>query len=351
MSLCKKCGMRVEFRVIDGQRIPLHLDGACSGTGGVDGGAQVQRSAESSCVRTLCRTCKKPVYFIRYNGGSVWIDPPLGPPWDRHPCMESRTLRSGAIVAKSLGAEIGPDLAGMLGGKGRAIIGVVVKSEISTGRKETILSLAVAQPEELVLLIKGGADSFLGNIVVVDGAKCQIYCLDAPRYALTVTATLYAPQAFVDGGMDLPPALSGGSAIPFRKDRAPKPGDGLSAANAKLMGKFRTTGLTGKWSLPDLIALVPLLQGTEQNVVIHHTAVRILEHAEKHSDCSGAARLVAQAPVAKRFKLGAWFRKFSPISVDIQRNVGKAHLVKDAEGNKKPYDIAAAKRSPVYANT
>jgi len=39
------------------------------------------------CVRRICPKCRKyPVYFIRYNGGSVWVEN-LGPPWTKHPCF------------------------------------------------------------------------------------------------------------------------------------------------------------------------------------------------------------------------------------------------------------------------
>lgn len=36
-----------------------------------------------------CPRCDKDVFFIRHNGGSVWVDPPLGPPWDKHGCFDT----------------------------------------------------------------------------------------------------------------------------------------------------------------------------------------------------------------------------------------------------------------------
>ena len=39
------------------------------------------------CVRRSCPKCgKNPVWFIHYNGGSVWVEI-LGPPWTKHPCF------------------------------------------------------------------------------------------------------------------------------------------------------------------------------------------------------------------------------------------------------------------------
>ncbi|MGY4878984.1 OST-HTH/LOTUS domain-containing protein [Vreelandella aquamarina] len=37
---------------------------------------------------TRCPICKSEVYFIRHNGGSVWLDPPLCPPWYKHPWFD-----------------------------------------------------------------------------------------------------------------------------------------------------------------------------------------------------------------------------------------------------------------------
>ncbi len=39
------------------------------------------------CIRRPCPKCgKNTVYFISYNGGSVWVNN-LGPPWEKHPCF------------------------------------------------------------------------------------------------------------------------------------------------------------------------------------------------------------------------------------------------------------------------
>ena len=41
---------------------------------------------ESVCHPAICPEpgCGEQVYFIRHNGGSVWVDPPLGWPWPKH---------------------------------------------------------------------------------------------------------------------------------------------------------------------------------------------------------------------------------------------------------------------------
>ncbi|CAM3467938.1 OST-HTH/LOTUS domain protein [Halomonas lysinitropha] len=40
---------------------------------------------------TTCPKCGSNVFFIRHNGGSVWLDPPLSPPWYKHPCFDYET--------------------------------------------------------------------------------------------------------------------------------------------------------------------------------------------------------------------------------------------------------------------
>lgn len=41
--------------------------------------------------KTCCPECKEPVFFIRHNGGSLWVDQ-LGWPWEKHsPCFDQTT--------------------------------------------------------------------------------------------------------------------------------------------------------------------------------------------------------------------------------------------------------------------
>ncbi|WP_445012030.1 OST-HTH/LOTUS domain-containing protein [Vreelandella stevensii] len=37
---------------------------------------------------TRCPVCQSEVAFIKHNGGSVWLDLPLGPPWYKHACFD-----------------------------------------------------------------------------------------------------------------------------------------------------------------------------------------------------------------------------------------------------------------------
>lgn len=53
---------------------------------------------ESRCYMTFCPECGESVFFIRHNGGSVWIDSPLGPPWYKHSCFDNKLPQTAEIA-------------------------------------------------------------------------------------------------------------------------------------------------------------------------------------------------------------------------------------------------------------
>jgi hypothetical protein len=99
---CASCGGEIIFRYMDGRRTPIHLSGGCSADySPVDSVGSVRSApsqfADDFCRRTTCHRCGHAVFFIRHNGGSVWVDE-LGWPWPKHGCFneptESRQLSS-----------------------------------------------------------------------------------------------------------------------------------------------------------------------------------------------------------------------------------------------------------------
>jgi len=42
---------------------------------------------EDFCSPSKCPICGASVYFVRHNGGNVWLDS-LGPPWPKHACFD-----------------------------------------------------------------------------------------------------------------------------------------------------------------------------------------------------------------------------------------------------------------------
>ena len=53
-------------------------------------------SGDDFCHPTKCPECGAKVYFIRHNGGSVWVDE-LGWPWPTHPCFEKESQTDTAL--------------------------------------------------------------------------------------------------------------------------------------------------------------------------------------------------------------------------------------------------------------
>src|SRR3546814_4288579 len=78
----------------------------------------------------------------------------------------------------------------LVGEREDIITGVVKISEISEDRRRTLLTIEVGEAEDLVVLVKGGADSFVGKIVIVDGPQRLIFCADERRFAFSIPNAL-----------------------------------------------------------------------------------------------------------------------------------------------------------------
>lgn len=98
MNACKICGFEIKWRTIDGQKIPMGCE--C----GYDDSRFLPTFSKDGYTRELhCPKCRSLVYFVRHNGGSVWLDD-LGPPWPKHPCYD-KLQGSTEGLAEILGYE------------------------------------------------------------------------------------------------------------------------------------------------------------------------------------------------------------------------------------------------------
>ena len=103
MSTCQSCGEEIEWRTIDGRRVPIHPDG------GWECSVAALATPERTCWRTNCPNCgATPVFLVRHNGGSVWFDD-LGAPWPIHACFihnqEAIALQGIRSLAKQIGGK------------------------------------------------------------------------------------------------------------------------------------------------------------------------------------------------------------------------------------------------------
>lgn len=322
---------------MDGRCVPLHLDGGCSNANVSRFDTLVRRSTNSECRKTNCPVCSNDVYFIRHNGGSVWIEPPLGPPWAQHGCFEVKANKRTAI------APISPELIDRFQASDGLITGVVCSSEISKDRMKTILAIAFGDDAPLSVLVRGGADSFLGRLVVASATERQVYLADQPRLCFSIESILAGPEALAGKGQ------------PFRASAADetkrllaeiKHGP-LSKIQWKAIRKFEQRGLDDGWKLNELLAIVPFVSAKEQNEAVHLAGIMILAHAAKYGDCSAALKLVQLLPAMKRARFVAWLRAHSPINIDLKRKSKKAYVFKTPLGVHRPFRLDAARITPI----
>ena len=86
------------FRFIDGICRPLEIDNS---------------NDENFCRSSKCPKCGSPVFFIRHNGGSVWIDS-LGYPWPKHSCFDKLPGYQDINILKSACTNIRNSLLGLV---------------------------------------------------------------------------------------------------------------------------------------------------------------------------------------------------------------------------------------------
>lgn len=187
MRDCYRCGKPIEFYTdASGQARPRHIDGGwCErnySASGVNSFAKSARSEESTCFPTTCPICQADVFFIRHNGGSVWVDPPLGWPWPEHECFgekKERNVRTRTTLADQLqGLPVATAQT--------QVLGVVVEAAVELLDDTTVLYIE-AGSRVLKLRIKGKLGSFLvGRLALFDPNRKRITAFDNENHAFVV---------------------------------------------------------------------------------------------------------------------------------------------------------------------
>lgn len=188
MRVCHKCGGEIEFRYdySAGRGIPIHLSGACS-SGFSDGGYSEARrpenylwgTQESYAAPTECPHCRSPVFFVRHNGGCVWLND-LGWPWPKHECFLKTPEPSWASFLRekqSPSNGVAPTVAVGLEGSQKAqtdkyFVGVVVAAKLLQSGSATYTGLAVEGAKKrrmCVAVVRDRAPaSYLDCLVVIN---------------------------------------------------------------------------------------------------------------------------------------------------------------------------------------
>lgn len=166
MGICSRCGGPIEFAYIDGRCTPIHLNGSCSrGASSLRLEAGLRRDF---CRPTNCPKCGDEVFFVRYNGGSVWFDE-LGWPWPKHPCF-------GSILPKfpeTVDASKPP------------LLGIVLSISVASRRIENRMIVRLETGKEIGYFVKYPypSISMVGNLVTVSSPHFSlIYPTDLKKH-------------------------------------------------------------------------------------------------------------------------------------------------------------------------
>ena len=187
MSICDRCGSPITFRHVDGRAIPIHSGGGCRGANSRAATFSGNNaSQESTSFATSCPKCGEEVYFVRHNGGSVWLDPPLGSPWYKHFCFDSdyklNHKQQNLLKEYDINYPKSENL----------ILGVVKQTTHQKNKRfidSTDIFMVVGDQEELYVEAKNNAGFLLGKLCLLDKQEKLIWPIAEKSYRFAVLST------------------------------------------------------------------------------------------------------------------------------------------------------------------
>lgn len=188
MSYCTYCGDSITFRYINGRCIPLHSTGSCDAFSSktYTDFTKEHHAPEAACYLTRCPICKATVFFVRHNGGSVWLDAPLGPPWPKHGCFadeQSHTSHLTQPQPEPLFHTEAIDTANDYGDSA----GVVRYAKVMREHETTECILETGSSGAYFLDLKNNAGYLLGRLCEINQEEKFMHPSDDPtlKYAIT----------------------------------------------------------------------------------------------------------------------------------------------------------------------
>jgi hypothetical protein len=183
-EMCCFCGEEIIFRVIQGVTTPFHTD-----SNDCIFRRLYRRDQEGIAHPTKCPRCEANVFFLRHNGGSVWLES-LGWPWPKHPCFEEDSqTRNGANVIPLAAASLKGGhfvLAGFIG-QLASHEGVVVRllcqkrdSHRESKYQSNYQWVVECSPDEAVVL----KERFQGLTVIVSFEELRLITLDGLEFRI-----------------------------------------------------------------------------------------------------------------------------------------------------------------------
>lgn len=190
MATCHTCGETITFRYMNGRPTPIHRNGYCAG-GSKSTSSKGNKKDNNepvwqcNCFLTNCRHCGKSVFFIRHNGGSVWIDPPLGPPWNQHPCMKKNATKGTIERVETIFGDY-------IRKKGKfpenAKVGTVQAARFDHYHKKTELVMDIGNKYPRKLTVAHNAKYLVGKMCILDEDDQGIRDMALPEYRYAVLA-------------------------------------------------------------------------------------------------------------------------------------------------------------------
>ena len=123
---------------------------------------------DSYAAPTTCPRCGERVYFVRHNGGCVWLDE-LGWPWPKHECFDDRPEpRWSADLRRLMDQRRRPVVEGTPDSE-RSVTGIVIEARRLKGQDPVEDELTVNFGREGVWVLRAesnGGAFFVGEIVV-----------------------------------------------------------------------------------------------------------------------------------------------------------------------------------------
>ena len=122
---------------------------------------QSDNQSDGFCRPTHCPECGIDVFFVRHNGGSVWLDGPLEWPWYKHPCLY-REDQPRAAEGEDL---VDPNTPLPQG----SILGVIIHQRWSPTEKTTTAIIRCQNERDCVFMFlkRNGPKRVAGELVAV----------------------------------------------------------------------------------------------------------------------------------------------------------------------------------------
>ncbi|WP_147270807.1 hypothetical protein [Alteripontixanthobacter maritimus] len=221
------------------------------------------------------------------------------------------------------------------------IFGVVIASEISEDRRRTLLTIAAGEPESLVVLVSGGADSFLEKFVRIDGAQSRLFSAGDKRIFLSIVGAATIPIGLKSSGEPMLELISFRRAKKAVQTEAQR----IAIARGKLAIRYEREGLQASWSIGEFVQLLGVLGGSKKDELAQITALRILKHLMKTGDCSALAKLAVELSPDRRDRLKVWLKEYSPIKLSLDTQPIMARFNRHSE---RSFAIKEAAENPFY---